>query len=303
VTVTGNYTRTLTLDSILVGGTMRTLLVTLLSVAPLSAQQPAADAIPRELALALIDRYGPREGRADIVVGRVPPSFPSNVLPANATVLGGIERSPAAHVVLTYRERPDSVFARLVRHLEREGWDREDEHESRGGFIPPPSERSHRFCRKNLGLMMFVTGHTAGGSLAHLGSWKPPEDYPCGEGRRRNMRGFERVELPPLHAPTGARMLGGGMGGGGAESHEAFIRLETPMHSIDLAAHFAKQLANAGWTISGPTLAEGVVIYGARRRDDEDRMLGGLLYTVDVPGTQQRDAVLRVVREVRQGQR
>lgn len=79
------------------------------------------------------------------------------------------------------------------------------------------------------------------------------------------MRGFNRVELSPLHAPTGARMLGGGIGGGGSESAEAFIRLETAMHSIDLAAHFAKQLARAGWTISGPTVAEGVVIYGARR--------------------------------------
>ena len=282
---------------------MRTLFIGLLVVAPLSAQQPAADAIPRELALALIDRYGPREGNADIVIGRVPPSFPPNVLPANANVLGGIERAPAAHVVLTYREPPDMVLATLVRHLERDGWDRDDQHEPTGGFVPPPSGRSHRFCRKNTGLTLFVSSRTAGGSLAHLGSWKPPEDYECGAGRARRMRGLERVELPALHPPTGARMLAGSMGSGGRESTEAYIRLETPMHSIDLAAHFAKQLASAGWTVSGPALSEGAVIYGVRRRDDDDRMLGGLLYIVDVPGTQQRDAVLRVVREVRHGER
>ena len=282
---------------------MRTVVIALLIVSPLSAQQPAADAIPRELALALIDRYGPREESADIVIGRVPPSFPPNVLPANANVLGGIERAPAAHVVLTYREPPDTVLARLVRHLEREGWDRDDQHEPRGGFVPPPAGRSHRFCRKNTGLTLFVSGRTAGGSLAHLGSWKPPDDYECGDGRGRGMRGFDRIELPALHPPTGARMLAGSMGSGGRESTEAYIRLETPMHSIDLAAHFAKQLASAGWTITGPALTEGAVIYGVRRRDGEDRMLGGLLYIVDIPGTRQRDAVFRVVREVRNGER
>ena len=117
------------------------------------------------------------------------------------------------------------------------------------------------------------------------------------------MRGFDRIELPALHPPTGARMLDGSMGSGGRESAEAYIRLETPMNSIDLAAHFAKQLASAGWTLSGPTLGEGTVIYGVRRRDDDDRMLGGLLYVVEIPGTQQRDAVFRVVREVRHGER
>jgi hypothetical protein len=274
---------------------MRTLFIALLIVGPLSAQQSASAAIPRELALALIDRYGPRDDSADIVVGRVPPSFPPNVLPANANVLGGIERAPAAHVVLTFRELPDTVLASLVRHLERRGWDR-DEHEPRGGFVPPPSGRSHRFCRKNIGLTVFVSGRTAGGSLAHLGTWKPPDDYRCGADRRRDIRGFDRVELPPLHAPTGARMLGAGMGGGSVESNEAYIRLETALHSIDLAAHFAKQLASAGWTITGPALGQGIVIYGARRRDDQDRMLGGLLYILDIPGTQQRDAVFRVVR-------
>jgi hypothetical protein len=275
---------------------MRTLVMALLVVAPLSAQQSGSDAIPRELALALIDRYGPRDDSADIVIGRVPPSFPPNVLPANVNVLGGIERAPAAHVVLTYRELPDTVLARIVKHLERGGWDRDNELEPRGGFVPPPSGRSHRFCRGKLGLTVFVSGRTAGGSLAHLGSWKPPDDYRCGTDRRRDTRGFDRIALPPLHTPTDARMLGAGMGGGGGESNQAYIRLETSLHSIDLAAHFAKQLASAGWTITGPTLGEGIVMYGARRRDDEDQMLAGLLYILDIPGTQQRDAVLRVVR-------
>jgi hypothetical protein len=281
---------------------MRTLVISLLVAAPLFAQQPAADAIPRELALALIDRYGPREEAADIVVGRVPPSFPPNVLPANVTILGGIERAPLAHVVLAFREPADTVLARLVRHLEGDGWDRDDQDEVRGGFVPPPSRQSHRFCRKDAALGVFVTERAAGGSLAHLGSWKPPDDYRCGTGRRPAPR-FDRVELPPLHAPAGARALGAGMGGGGREANEAFMRLETPMHPIDLAAHFAKQLASAGWTITGPVLGDGVVMYRARRRDDDDRMLGGLLYILDVPGTQQRDAVFRVVREVRRDER
>jgi hypothetical protein len=276
---------------------MRTLLLALLSVAPLSAQQPASDAIPRELVLALIDRYGPPDTAAELFVGRAPPSFPANALPANATVLGGVERGPGATVVVAFQQPPDTALAVLVRHFERGRWQR-SAREMMQGFVPAASARPHVFCRDDLSITLSVRERSGGGSVAHLGSWKSPDNAACDEDRR-SMRGSpDRVQLPALHAPSGSRILGAGMGGG-RESNEAFARVETPMHSIDLAAHYGQQLADAGWTLNGPTVAEGIVVYGVRGRDDQDRALGGVLFVLDVPGTQQRDVVFRAAREER----
>ena len=94
-------------------------------------------------------------------------------------------------------------------------------------------------------------------------------------------------------------MLGGGGGGGGRESRDAFTRLETSLHSIDLAAHYATQLARAGWTITGPTTGEGIVAYSVRHRDAEKRVLAGVLMVMDIPGSEQREVLLRVAREQR----
>jgi hypothetical protein len=274
---------------------MQTLFFALLAAAPLSAQQPASDAVPRELALALIDRYGPVEQKAELFVGRAPPAFPANALPANATVLGGVERGPGANVVAAFQASPDTTLALLVRHLARGRW-QHGAREQMQGFVPAESDRPQVFCRDDVSMTLIVRERSGGGSLAHLGSWKSPDDYRCGESGRRDRRGFDRVELPALRAPSGARMLGAGMGSGGRESSEGFARVETSMHSIDLAAHYARQLAEAGWTMSGPTVGEGIVVYGARRRDEQDRALGGVLFVVDIPGTQQRDVVFRAVR-------
>jgi hypothetical protein len=275
---------------------MRTIVMALLIAAPLSAQQPASDAIPRELALALIERSGPSGTPAEIFVGRAPPSFPTNALPRNPNVLGGVERPPGASVVLAFREAPDSVFSMLVRQLERTGWEREMR-EQMEGFVPAPSGRPHRFCRDDTSLMLEVRERAGGGSLAHLSSWTSEDNLACDEDRRARFA-REQVDLPALHAPTGARSLGSGRGGGGWGSAEAHTRLETTMHSIDLAAHYAKQLADSGWTITGPTVGQGTVIYGVRRRvrDEKERTLGGVLFVLDIPGSQQREAVLRVAR-------
>jgi hypothetical protein len=276
---------------------MRTIFAALLIAAPLSAQQPAGDAIPRELALALIDRYGPPGKQPEIFIGRAPPSFPTNALPRNPNILGGVERAPAASVVIAFREPADSALPMLVRQLERARWERETR-EQMEGFVPAPSGRPHRFCRDDASLTLEVRERPGGGSLAHLSSWMSRDHMPCDEDRWRARLARDRLEIPALHAPTGARSFGSGRGGGGWGSVEAYIRLETTMHSIDLAAHYAKQLADSGWTITGPTVGQGAVLYGVRRRegDDKEQPLTGVLFVIDIPGTQQREAVLRVAR-------
>jgi hypothetical protein len=273
---------------------MRTILVALLVAAPLAAQQPSTEPIPRELALALIDRYGPRTEPADIVVGRLPPSFPERAVPPGGTILGGIERPPGAAVVVAFRESPDTALARLVRHVEGAGWKRV-QHGPRGGFVMTPTGRPQSFCRDDISITLFTDTRSVGGSIAQLNSWKSERNPTCDEIPPRHQR-YDRMEFPSLHAPPGVRMLGAGMGGGGRESFEAFTRVETSMHSISLAAHYAKLLADAGWTMTGPTVGEGLVVYGARGTYEKKRA-AGILYVLEVPATQQRDVVIRVVTE------
>lgn len=272
---------------------MRALVIALVAVAPLSAQQPASDAVPRELALALISGF--RGGRAepDIVVGRAPATFPANVLPANANVLGGIDYSRATAVVLTAPESADSTRASLVRHLERLGWRVADRERGQGGFVASAQEMPRTFCRDDKGLSVVVRDRPRGGSLAMLSSWSGP----CDEDDRRR-EGLAPPHLPTLEAPAGARSLGQGMGGG-REGREAFTRLESSMPSAQIAAHYARQLTRAGWTVTGPAIAEGVVVYGVRHRDEENRPLGGALTVVEIPESRQREVLLRLAREER----
>ena len=272
---------------------MRALLIALIGVAPLSAQQPASDAIPRELVLALIGGFGPARQPMDIVVGRVPASFPANTLPANATVLGGTERSAGVSVVLTVPESPDSAGAALVRHLERAGW-RLADRGRREGFVAAPIDLPRALCRESASLALNVRERAQGGSLVLLSS--APDNTRCEESERRNPSRLDRPDLPALAAPAGARMLGSGMGGG-REGREAFTRLESSMTSTDLAAHYARQLTRAGWTVTGPVVTEGLVVYGVRYRDEENRPGAGVLLVLDIPESQHRDVFLRLAKE------
>ena len=277
---------------------MRALLIALIAVAPLAAQQPASDVIPRELALALIDRYRAMGQPAEIIVGRMPPSFPSNALPAGAAVLGGITRDAGAEVVIVLQHSPDSAIAELERHLGRTGWER-SEFDQPQGFVPPQALRQGRFCRDDMSLSVSARERPGGGTIANIGSHRFREGR-CDEDPRRPPRRFSgRIEIPRLHAPRGARMLGAGMSGGGPGGNEAFTRLEVEMHPIDIAAHYAKQLAEAGWTVTGPAVSEGLVAYGTRGRDTEGRPFAGALLILDIPGTKQHEVVLRAVTEER----
>ena len=276
---------------------MRALIIALIAVAPLSAQQPGSDAIPRELALALIGGFGGQRAAPTIIVGRAPASFPANTLPAAANVLGGTEHRRAATVVFTMPESPDPARNTLVRHLEGSGW-RVADHERGQGFVPSSTEFPRTYCRNDAGMTVIVRDRPQGGTLALLSSWSVPERGPCEQDDRGRFGRLDRPDLPMLEAPPGARMLGSGMGGGG-DGREAHARLESSMSSPDLAAHYARQLTRAGWTVTGPAVGEGVVAYGVRHRDEENRPLGGALVVIDLPASQQRELLLRVAREER----
>src|SRR5688572_15872834 len=190
---------------------MRVSIVILVMASAIVQRLPAqqTDAIPRELAVALIDRYGAISDTTGIVVGRLPRSFPSDALPRDdIRILGGIEGDRGATVVVDLPEPPERAVARLAAHLERAGWRRAREGERMGsGFIPSATERPTLFCRDNAFLVYIPRGRqAAAGSRLNISVTVTPRETPSpctrdgDEGRGRY--GFDSRALPSLVSPS-----------------------------------------------------------------------------------------------------
>lgn len=271
------------------------------AVTELAAQQQTPDAIPRDLVVALIDRYGPSSRPVDIVVGRLPGSFPNDALPReDVRILGGIEGHGGATVVADVAEQAESASARVAAHLERAGWRRAEELERMGGgFVESRIQRPTVLCRANAVLAYTVrerpgtTGSRLHVTVSHPDGYSPCTPDPDRGGRSR----FGIPSLPMLEAPSGVRILGSGSGGGaGAGSREANARLETSQSAAAVGEHYAGLLRRAGWTISPPVHGDGIAVYRAQRLDEDNRQLIGALIVLGVPGTQQMDVAFRVAR-------
>src|SRR5688572_897261 len=272
------------------------------AVAELPAQQQTSDAIPRDLVVALIDRYGSRP--VDIVVGRSPRSFPNDALPREGVrILGGIEGHGSATVVADVSEQAEAAGARVAAHLERTGWRRAEEFERMaGGFVESRTQRPSVLCRANAVLAYTVRERQGtAGSRLHVTVSHPDGHSPCTPGPDRGGEArFGSPSLPMLEAPPGVRMLGSGQGGGGgAGSREASARLETSQNAAAVGEHCAGLLRRAGWTMSPPVQGDGIAVYRAQKQDEDNRQLTGALIVLGVPGTEQMDVAFRVARAER----
>lgn len=270
------------------------------ALAPALAAQQVADAIPRELAVALIDRFEMSHTPLEIVVGSIPKSFPRDAVPReNITILGGVDREWGAAVVAAVLERPDSAVRRVTAHLARAGWRRAEEERQLGGFMPPATDRRAVYCRANATLMVWsLARRAAAGSLVHL-SVSYPESYSqcTTPAQRRAIYDRESVALPTLESPPGARMLDYGSGwSGGRDSRGAHARLSTERGATEVAAHYATQLQRSGWSLSAPLRGNGMVIYRVQSFDTQKRPLTGVLMVVEIPETSQLDITLRAAR-------
>jgi hypothetical protein len=281
---------------------MRADLITLIwvaTLAPALAAQQTADPVPRELAVALVDRFEMSHTPIEIVVGSIPKSFPRDAVPReNVTILGGVEREWGAAVVAAVPERPDSALRRATAQLARAGWRRAEEDPPYGGFRPPATNRAV-YCRANAALTVWsLARRAAAGSLVHL-SVSYPESYsPCSTAaQRRAIYDRETVSLPTLESPPGARMLDYGAGwGGGRDSRFTHARLATERRAADVAAHYATQLQRAGWTLSNPLTGNGILIYRVQSVDAQRRPLSGVLMVVETPEPKQLDITLTAAR-------
>ena len=241
--------------------------------------QPADDpALLRELAERLLGAGTPSPPppspaggtlRARLFPGALPPTLPLDLpLPPGSRLVGSavapslaggpdFAHAETIEVVLDAPGTPDEIVAFYEGALTERGWTAaRDQGPEPGGFVP---ERLGGFQPSSIPSIVFFCPGAAGGWLAlvvtpapggltdvrvHLETGFPG---PCGGpgGPMRLPPGAEL--LPPLNAPPGVPVLPGGMGGGPGLWTAVAVAL-TGRSAAELEAHYARQLAAAGWT-------------------------------------------------------
>ena len=271
----------------------------------LGAQRPASDdpPIPAELVRALL--AGAWGGAADptVVVGRTPLAFPGEIVPAaGARVLGGVSfprGSWIRHAVVVATDAPagaagDSLAARL----ERAGWHRPDEQEMRG-FVPSAAERPAVFCRDSLVVGARAEPRPSGGSRLLVDLRVAPEGRrgsPCSEERRRGRLAMhDDAPIPALRAPAGATSTGQSSSARDGE-RSVSTRLHTSSPPATLVSHYAAQLRDAGWTLRPPLESAEFVAQSGVLTDPQGVRWSALLTAMALPGGEEVDLSLRVVR-------
>lgn len=92
--------------------------------------------------------------------------------------------------------------------------------------------------------------------------------------------------LPSLAPPQGGRQQGAGGGGSNSESaaSAATLDMESDIALPLLAAHYAQQLAQAGWQKTGEGSSEPMTWHSWEFRDKENERWLGVFTLLQVPG-------------------
>jgi hypothetical protein len=80
------------------------------------------------------------------------------------------------------------------------------------------------------------------------------------------------------------------------ESREVTTRLQTALGASELVAHYAPQLASAGWALGGAVRREGGALQTATLRDQQGRAWHGILMATEIPTTREREVLFRILR-------
>ena len=239
----------------------------LLAASTASAQSPIStgpDSLPRELVEGLL-RAGvssyPGDG-TEFVVGRVPARLaPFMYVPQNARVLGGLENSNTTVTIMTMRMSREELRATFARELPRLGWTPATGRSGYAGwgFMPAPgtaqSGMGLEFCHIGQSLQINPAETPSGLSVVAV-----VRNYGSACGGRTPVfvstsPGFNGVDAPTLVNPvdTGMNLPDCYQPVTLAASPGRIMneRLKTSIPADKLLEHYARQLADSGWTTAG----------------------------------------------------
>ena len=242
---------------------------------------------------------GGRPQAVQLLVGQLPEGLPVEVaVPPGGRVLGSAvrrvgEQVTFADVVLEVQAPAATALAAYGQELAARGWQPAPSPIfDRGGFQPARVAESATFCQGRQGPWLSVTAVGPDGGPSdvrlHLDLVNPG---PCAQ----EALGQPRIaaHLPPLHAPAGVPLESRG-GGGSNDRWTVEAAAETDRAAAELEAHFARQLAAAGWTrlVGG---ADGPLAWSLWQVTGEaGEAWQGLLLVLEAPGSARRSLHLRI---------
>lgn len=167
------------------------------------------------------------------------------------------------------------------------------------GFSAPSSvlDRPASVCRGTDFVTIAYVDRAAGGSFVRASLTKDPRRACVA----RPEIGFPDVVIPSLVSPVGVRSYGGG-GGGGADDLYSRTRLDTTQPARTIAAHYVKQMEEAGWKVDGRA-NDGDLVSVTRMSivsSIGDHITASLTVTA-LEGTTYLDLTLHIVRNVMPG--
>ena len=260
-----------------------------LAAAPTLAAQQAAEAIPRDLVLALLG-----ESATTLHLGSAPPPARGLPLPPGR-IVGGLERAHGSIMVVVEVEgEPPSALAAYDATLEEAGYRRPAPFRpfgDRAGFVGSEPLGAHGWCGDE-GFLNPATLSVEGRTYLRV-NVQPPESSPCDPDLARR-RGFVQPPslLPSLPPPGGMEVRPSGTGRS-SDHEETMASIVTPLPVEAVASAYAELLEAAGWEPSGATTGEGMAARRFAVLDGEGRPWVGLLLVWEV-AERRRVALLRL---------
>jgi hypothetical protein len=275
------------------------LLASVVAAPALRAQgEPAT--IPTVLASALLGGIGEIAGAGPhFVVDRVPPSWPSALVPpAGARVVGGVTFGPMRMAVFRYPRAVDPI-ASFEPVAKRAGFKPFDTRSDVPGFALERRPEPAMFCGDSGSLAIVRIDSTATMRTVGVTIMRDREAAGCGTGAMETVK--ERgapLQIPTLHAPRGVAVRPGSRGWSN-DSMELSAQLDTTLSADAMLAHYSAQLTAAGWKALGaPARAEGMAAQQLSTRDASGTDWRGAVFVITVGD--RRDVLLRMVRALRE---
>jgi hypothetical protein len=246
------------------------------------AEPDANYEILRELAERLMCHPHP-EGSisAELFVRGLPDSIdPGLPLPAGAYLWGSqlqrlAGRPASMEAVLDVDGEPSVLLDAYEGELRRAGWSTFEGFGPRhGGFLGAEMGDGRMLQQGGAGPVLMVSAVARQGAPTDV---RIRLDWEMARHMPRGPRGMPPGPdlLPPLRPPSGVAMRGlSGSGGSGRWTSETTLQTDRPV--AELEAHFATQLARAGWTRSGGN-ADDPVAWSAWQLPGDEGWRGALL--------------------------
>jgi hypothetical protein len=208
-----------------------------------------------------------------LLVGRLPDALPVDIpLPEGSTVVGSLQRgTQSADIVLDASLPAKRVLDFYKDRLAAAGWGVPESPElpepdtdtpdpagtccatatfvlNPFGFNPAVPSYSAFFCLGPRGPGLTVTAYAVGAAAADVRlNLDANPDRLCWVGDDPGTFGGQKGPLPDLELPRAGRFVGGGSSGG-VGTAESTMHIATELAVAALAAHYAAQLEQAGWT-------------------------------------------------------